>query len=557
MQSYKLKLTALTPIHIGTGEVYEPTNFVIDDGWLYEFDEVLFFKILPQPKRQQFTKLVTIESKNGNEYFEKIHAFFIENKEYAKKVVINKVKVSNAFENKYKKDIAKKVQIENTQKNNKYKPNNVFNKFEIQKTQREPNNVSTFLAGSSIKGAISTAYQEMIFKKGAKEELDKSFKTDKVFRNLSISDTLVQKANSQIAFSINQELFEDDSSEISTMIEVNSKDSEYLATLDIKSFLNDDSQEIKEKITKEKITKEKIIKACNEHYNIIYENKEHKKINLNSDQFLLSVGKHSGARAVTIDGLRKISVKLCQIQNKRDEGDDANARVERLKKKSYFESTKIANLFADKKLLDDKEIKKWETAKHFIENPSKIEWLIENNKRVTINAILTQETTVWKFSENKQNGDSFGWLLCEFIDEKAYTHLYNEYSKYQQELVYKNNQSRDKVIENLKKAKEEQKAFELAKKKAKEDEEKAEQTAQANREAELASMTPIQKLIDSYDDIAKLINDMRAGAIEDLENIKIELAEEIKKELQKTSKTWNKAKKKALDRKIYIEKVLQ
>ena len=32
MKTYRLKLTALTPIHIGTGEVYEPTNFVIDDG---------------------------------------------------------------------------------------------------------------------------------------------------------------------------------------------------------------------------------------------------------------------------------------------------------------------------------------------------------------------------------------------------------------------------------------------------------------------------------------------------------------------------------------------
>ncbi|MDR1450778.1 MAG: hypothetical protein LBI57_00365 [Helicobacteraceae bacterium] len=30
MKSYKLKLTALGPAHIGTGADYEPTNYVID-----------------------------------------------------------------------------------------------------------------------------------------------------------------------------------------------------------------------------------------------------------------------------------------------------------------------------------------------------------------------------------------------------------------------------------------------------------------------------------------------------------------------------------------------
>ena len=31
MKTYKLKLTALSPIHIGTGEDYEPINYVIDN----------------------------------------------------------------------------------------------------------------------------------------------------------------------------------------------------------------------------------------------------------------------------------------------------------------------------------------------------------------------------------------------------------------------------------------------------------------------------------------------------------------------------------------------
>ena len=57
MNRYYLKLTTLTPVHIGTGDVYEPTNFVIDDGYLYEFDEVLFYKSLDKAKQKEFERL--------------------------------------------------------------------------------------------------------------------------------------------------------------------------------------------------------------------------------------------------------------------------------------------------------------------------------------------------------------------------------------------------------------------------------------------------------------------------------------------------------------------
>ncbi len=35
---YRLHFTPLSPIHIGTGESYQPTNYVIEDGTLHEFD---------------------------------------------------------------------------------------------------------------------------------------------------------------------------------------------------------------------------------------------------------------------------------------------------------------------------------------------------------------------------------------------------------------------------------------------------------------------------------------------------------------------------------------
>jgi len=89
MKTYRLKLTALSPIHIGTGEFYEPTNFVIENGYLYEFDQSLFLQILPRNKKVQFNGLVNSNTQNGNELFEKIHKFIIQNKEYAIKVAHN------------------------------------------------------------------------------------------------------------------------------------------------------------------------------------------------------------------------------------------------------------------------------------------------------------------------------------------------------------------------------------------------------------------------------------------------------------------------------------
>ncbi len=534
MNNYKLKITTLSPVHIGTGEVYEPTNYVIDNGYLYEFDETLFLKHLPSGGKNKFIELSNLQSSYGNELFEKIHAFILQNKEYAIDVSINKVRVSNYFENKYKRDIARKVQIEG--KNN----TSIFNKFEIQKTQREANKVTTFIAGSSLKGSISTAYQEMYFKTGGKLKL-KEFEDTKPFKNLVISDTLAQKATSEISLAINQELFEDGDADISTMIEVNLKDSYYLTTLSIRDYLDDNKQEFNDKITKQKI-----IDACNSHYKIIYEDKE-KGINLQKNQFLLSVGKHSGARAVTIDGLRKILVKLAQIQNKGNEDDNADARIERLRKKSFFEPNKIKSLFADEKLLSDKEKIDFENATHFIEDPAKLECLVKKKDRFTINAILTQETTVWKFPES--NGDSFGWLLCEFIDDNEYNRLFSEFKSYEEDFVRKTREKQKKIKDQIQQDKESKRNAALKKQQEQEAEEKAKKEAQRLRQDQLSKMSPFELKVE---DLRKVHPDKNARnsvivfqALKEglMDNFKCEAVGYVKEQMIKEN-TWNKPAKK-------------
>ena len=38
LDTYDLVISTLSPVHVGCGEDYEPTNYVIDDDTLHAFD---------------------------------------------------------------------------------------------------------------------------------------------------------------------------------------------------------------------------------------------------------------------------------------------------------------------------------------------------------------------------------------------------------------------------------------------------------------------------------------------------------------------------------------
>jgi CRISPR-associated protein Csm5 len=358
MKSYKLKLTALSPIHIGTGEDYEPTNFVIDNGYLYEFDEYKFYNRLDQKRQEQFIKAVE-RKKAGDSLFE-IHRIIKRNKKEAIASAILKVQVSKGIERDYKNKIGRVVQIEGGRRVNTSK---VFNRFQISKTIRQSNQKRVYIPASSIKGAISTAYQETIFKKDfllQKELFNNIRPQENIFKNLMIADTKPIKTYSIIGFSLNKERFEDDETGPSTKLETIYMGSIFETTLQIRDYQ-----------VKQQIDFETLKRSCNDHYLPLfqqmfkpktifrgrevydYTNKyfknfyeKYRRFELKDNQFLLRVGKHSGARAVTIDGDRRIRVR----KNKRD----------------------------------------WE--------------------------ILDQETTTWLFGENPNRNSGlvpFGWVLCE------------------------------------------------------------------------------------------------------------------------------------------------
>jgi len=84
-------MTAISPIHIGSGEVYEPTNFIIDNKMLYAFRDEDFYGALSEINRKKFMQIV---EDNASDSFVRIHKFVKENANVAKNIAHLKVRVT-------------------------------------------------------------------------------------------------------------------------------------------------------------------------------------------------------------------------------------------------------------------------------------------------------------------------------------------------------------------------------------------------------------------------------------------------------------------------------
>ena len=170
LNTYHLKLTTLSPIHIGTGESYEPTNFVIDKNQLYEFDEVLFYKSLSDlDKKALSTKF---------DDWIQIIRFYKQHKDHAKKLAKFNCFVTSKVMHKY-----------NTVVNKDGSQNK--NQLEIHKTYKNPNNYRAIIPGSSLKGMFDT-----ILRIYARPEVSSNVQRQK----LVISDAILLDGGTEIGY---------------------------------------------------------------------------------------------------------------------------------------------------------------------------------------------------------------------------------------------------------------------------------------------------------------------------------------------------------------------
>lgn len=312
----------LSPVHIGTGKDYEPINYVMhkkiikQDGqesaqnFLYNFDEMDFFNELDQKQKDEF-------SKHADNIFS-LYNFIKENKIQAIKASFCKIRVANRCFKEYEEKLGKVVQKEGGGKK-------VFNQFVIAQTFKNPNTHKAIIPGSSIKGAISTAYQELLYKKykNYKDVESQMLKPTEqnLFKDLLISDSQ-EFAQTYIDKAQNIKRKKDKEGITAVLEVISEANAENSFTLSIKDNA--------------KFSIKDLADACNDHYekifdsifddeNVLRVDKEYisnkfldncESLKINENQFLLRVGQHSGARAVTVDGIRQIKLIQGKSQSK-------------------------------------------------------------------------------------------------------------------------------------------------------------------------------------------------------------------------------------------------
>lgn len=148
LKTYRLALTPLSPIHIGCGEDFEPTNYVIDEDAvygpvLYGFDPSR--AVLNEIERK---KLMT--AANSSNWVD-VSRFFRDNAALFKMHATFMVPVSAGVAKQYKDKLGA---IANREQGGR----NVVNKLELERAQYSGITLQPYIPGSSFKGAIRTAW---------------------------------------------------------------------------------------------------------------------------------------------------------------------------------------------------------------------------------------------------------------------------------------------------------------------------------------------------------------------------------------------------------------
>ncbi|STO53527.1 CRISPR type III-A/MTUBE-associated RAMP protein Csm5 [Canicola haemoglobinophilus] len=142
MQTYKVFLTPLSPIHIGCGEDFEPTNYVIDGQILYHFDPSKLYLLSHQQEE-------LLDRSNRLDLLG-IQRFFLKNKQQTASSAHYFTNVFSSIEKEWKDKVGQVAQKENNGKE-------VLSRLYIERTAYLPVQHSAYIPGSSFKGALATA----------------------------------------------------------------------------------------------------------------------------------------------------------------------------------------------------------------------------------------------------------------------------------------------------------------------------------------------------------------------------------------------------------------
>lgn len=349
-----LRLTPLTPIHIGCGIDFEPTNYVIDDGVLYHFDPARVN--LAPAEREALMRAVN----HTRDAVSQVQLYFHSRRQRYAAQAQQIVAVAAGVAEQYDKRIGQIAQSEGNGRQ-------VINQLEIERTAHHPHSGMAYLPGSSLKGAMRTAWLDAINQGRGRDQDDRTanvmekrllggaFHTDP-FRLVDVADASGPEVVSKVYFSTNhkkRQIFKD-GAELQGKGPATRRESviggQYVALISELRFDRLPGQGRSEKMPapERRIELCDLAAACNRYYvrrlldllQLLDQRgfaspewlgaMKHLLADLQpaferGDAFLLRVGRHSGAESVTLDGVREI--RIMQGKGMKPRFDDQSTTV--------------------------------------------------------------------------------------------------------------------------------------------------------------------------------------------------------------------------------------
>ncbi len=145
---HQLAITALSPVHIGTGEDLEPTGYVIEGEDLYLFSPEAALRALPAAAREELTKV--LGAAPTVQLIKQVQAFFHRNSEALIAEAEHAMPVLPSIAAEYQQRVGKTAQREENGRE-------IINQLKIARTYADAASGRPILPGSSLKGAIRTA----------------------------------------------------------------------------------------------------------------------------------------------------------------------------------------------------------------------------------------------------------------------------------------------------------------------------------------------------------------------------------------------------------------
>ncbi|MGC9168812.1 MAG: type III-A CRISPR-associated RAMP protein Csm5 [Desulfurella sp.] len=339
-KTFNIKLKVLTPIHIGDGNSYDPTDYTIDKNELHVIDH------------DRFIQKINSNKTLYDDFLERIKNFTPESIG-----LINFIREQSKGLYKYSLKLDEKA-LEYVAKSL-----NEISKAPIDKFIRNPFNDTIYIPGSSIKGALRSAIIEVIFRKLLPNKEDKSNDSERrnkllesliernsdlnkhndkgklletlltttfklndakndILKHVLVSDFLPSEASLQICFPINKSSTKENN--IPALLECAMPGSTFEGTITFKNQFFDELDKILDNIAnirgssspKKDLLHDfdgnllaKWIRA-NYKDKVLMCEKETTNYSLSTkdNNFVLKIGKHAGALSKSIAGLRKIKV---------------------------------------------------------------------------------------------------------------------------------------------------------------------------------------------------------------------------------------------------------